>query len=281
MLIKQGDSGEAVKELQRALVRDAFVLDVDGVFGPLTQLAVESFQNRTNITPDGIVGPLTAAKLGLGSQVQAPSGGTCKIIDVSHWEPSIAYDKVAAAGYAGVIAKCTEGTGYFDASFDYHRKGAKAAGLSFAHYHFMRYGMGGVEQAHFYLKHAIGSSLYIADCEWADGKVQLGEDGATILLDFLHEVERQTGKTPWIYTSAGFFYGFSNPERFAKYPLWIAAYTATLHKPLPAPFKDAIAWQYQYDPQQKTPVEVVPGAGKIDVSTFYGSAAEFAALCKT
>jgi peptidoglycan hydrolase-like protein with peptidoglycan-binding domain len=38
-------------------------LDVDGDFGPQTELAVKEFQRRVGLDPDGIVGPLTRAQL--------------------------------------------------------------------------------------------------------------------------------------------------------------------------------------------------------------------------
>jgi len=38
-------------------------LEVDGDFGPRTELAVKEFQRRVGLDPDGIVGPLTRAEL--------------------------------------------------------------------------------------------------------------------------------------------------------------------------------------------------------------------------
>ncbi len=53
-----------VKWLQWHLNRHGFNLKVDGIFGPLTHAAAVEFMSRyPNITPDGIVGRLTRAKL--------------------------------------------------------------------------------------------------------------------------------------------------------------------------------------------------------------------------
>ena len=57
--IKIGDRGSDVAELQTKLN-----IPADGIFGPSTQLAVENFQAANGLTPDGVVGPKTWAKLG-------------------------------------------------------------------------------------------------------------------------------------------------------------------------------------------------------------------------
>lgn len=59
--IKKGSRGEAVKTLQKILN-----LNVDGIFGPLTEEAVKEFQKANKLTVDGIVGVNTWNKL-LGS----------------------------------------------------------------------------------------------------------------------------------------------------------------------------------------------------------------------
>lgn len=59
--IKKGSRGEAVKTLQKILN-----LNVDGIFGSLTEEAVKEFQKANKLTVDGIVGVNTWNKL-LGS----------------------------------------------------------------------------------------------------------------------------------------------------------------------------------------------------------------------
>ncbi len=61
MLLSVGSTGNEVKELQRKLN----VTPVDGIFGPITYEAVIKFQSENGLRVDGIVGPLTAAKLGI------------------------------------------------------------------------------------------------------------------------------------------------------------------------------------------------------------------------
>lgn len=58
--IKKGSKGEDVKVVQRKLN-----LQVDGIFGPLTDEAVREFQKAKGLDVDGIVGPKTWAALGV------------------------------------------------------------------------------------------------------------------------------------------------------------------------------------------------------------------------
>lgn len=59
--VKVGSKGQAVRAVQR-LLRDRLgynEVQVDGVFGPITDNVVVAMQNAYDLTPDGIVGPQT------------------------------------------------------------------------------------------------------------------------------------------------------------------------------------------------------------------------------
>jgi hypothetical protein len=60
VVVKRGDRGEAVTQVQTALG-----IAADGVFGPQTERAVKRFQKRKGLTVDGVVGPETRDALGL------------------------------------------------------------------------------------------------------------------------------------------------------------------------------------------------------------------------
>ena len=80
-LLRQGSSGQAVRDWQRVLQRLvlAEVLDrprvvVDGQFGPLTRAATEAVQRRSGASVDAVVGPRTRA--GAGTMLIAGPSGT-------------------------------------------------------------------------------------------------------------------------------------------------------------------------------------------------------------
>jgi hypothetical protein len=67
-LLRQGSVGPDVRKVQTELNRQLTPrpnLKVDGIFGPATRAAVVAFQRQAGIAPDGIVGPLTWAALGI------------------------------------------------------------------------------------------------------------------------------------------------------------------------------------------------------------------------
>ena len=68
MNLSLGSSGSAVTLLQTLLYTAGYDIGptgVDGKFGANTQAAVQKFQSDHGLTVDGIVGPETAAALGL------------------------------------------------------------------------------------------------------------------------------------------------------------------------------------------------------------------------
>lgn len=63
--LRKGDRGTDVEEVQRILNQDSRYdgLKVDGIFGRDTEASVRDFQSDNGLTPDGIVGAKTWAKL--------------------------------------------------------------------------------------------------------------------------------------------------------------------------------------------------------------------------
>ena len=63
-VLRLGDSGTAVVELQNKLRSLGAKIGADGKFGPQTEAAVKDFQTEKGLTVDGIVGPKTWKALG-------------------------------------------------------------------------------------------------------------------------------------------------------------------------------------------------------------------------
>ncbi len=58
--VSRGDTGEAVEQAQRALRRTPDTsLEVDGIFGPLTEASTKDFQQRTGLPVTGVVDEAT------------------------------------------------------------------------------------------------------------------------------------------------------------------------------------------------------------------------------
>lgn len=71
-MLQRGSQGEAVKTLQRALSdSNAYYGAIDGIFGPITEAAVRTFQKNAGLVVDGIVGNKTWYAL---SKIYAPMG---------------------------------------------------------------------------------------------------------------------------------------------------------------------------------------------------------------
>lgn len=213
----------------------------------------------------------------------SPGPNTVAGIDVSHYEPSVDWKQALASGHRFAFAKATDGEGSVDSKFATHRANAKAASLIFGGYHFFRFsGLSPVQQGDLLLK-ATGGVLagelpLTIDIEWDDTtpKYATGKEmdpaAADLALACLEHVEKATGIPPMIYTAASFFQNFPDPERFARFPLWVANY-GVLMPNIPAPFTAWKFWQY-------TDHELVPGTGKIDASWFNGTIDDLKALTK-
>jgi putative chitinase len=62
-VLRSGDNGQDVVDLQNALIDAGYRLSADGVFGQHTDDAVRDFQDAHDLDADGIVGPRTWAML--------------------------------------------------------------------------------------------------------------------------------------------------------------------------------------------------------------------------
>lgn len=73
-VLQEGSSGPDVTVLQQLLAQKGFSPGtIDGQFGPGTRAAVQAFQRSVGLDDDGVVGPDTAAALGLEAAAPEPA----------------------------------------------------------------------------------------------------------------------------------------------------------------------------------------------------------------
>jgi GH25 family lysozyme M1 (1,4-beta-N-acetylmuramidase) len=139
-------------------------------------------------------------------------------VDISHWQGTVDFAKVKAAGKTFVIAKATEGgvdastgTGYQDPNYATYKAGATGAGLAFTGYHYARPDLnptlaGAVEEADWFatvlgLQH--GMLIPALDLE-VHGTLGV-TDLQNWVLAWLEEVYARTGVRAMIYVSPNFW----------------------------------------------------------------------------
>ncbi len=62
-VLQKGDEGSRVRELQNLLKQKGYYVNVDGIFGKQTLLAIKAFQRDNLLVVDGIIGPATLNEL--------------------------------------------------------------------------------------------------------------------------------------------------------------------------------------------------------------------------
>jgi lysozyme len=195
-------------------------------------------------------------------------------IDVSHYQGTVNWGAVKAAGCSFAFAKATEGTGVGDSLFTQNWQGMKAAGLARGAYHFFHASQNAAAQASHFLatvQLSAGDLPPVIDVEISDNAANSAiVQGVQTWLD---AVEQATGVTPIIYTGTAFWNAHLN-NGFGRYPLWIAHYTgAPTPAPLPNGWADWTFWQYS----QSLAINGVHGAADHDY--FNGAPADLQALC--
>ena len=136
--VSYGSRGEDVEKIQQRLKNWGYYTGkVDGIFGSGTLAAVKSFQRKNGLTADGIVGPKTAAAMGitLSNQSSAVLSGTTTndvyllariIYGEARGEPykgqvaiaAVVLNRVRSAQFPNTIAGVIYQRGAFDAVSD-------------------------------------------------------------------------------------------------------------------------------------------------------------------
>jgi lysozyme len=187
-------------------------------------------------------------------------------IDVSHYEPSVDWEKAKAGGVVYMYAKATEGVSHVDVMFKKHIEAAIAAGVKVGAYHFFHADMDGEAQAENYLKAIAGMKFDLPHClDWESSSGD-GRDQAQKWLDI---IEKQTGSVPALYSGEAHFRELKLPQSFSRYPLWMAHYGVPEAKlRIPNPWTKLFGWQYT-DSEGSPRVQGLPLGHHVDASWFY------------
>jgi GH25 family lysozyme M1 (1,4-beta-N-acetylmuramidase) len=195
-----------------------------------------------------------AASVFAGASGAAESSIHAKGIDVSNWNGTINWTKVAHAGYRFAIAKATESTTFDDSTYAANRSGSEAAGLAFGAYHFARPSganlaavtASAVAQADHFVGVATpqpGELPPVLDLE-ATGNLPAGRLEAWTEA-WAQEVYARLGVHPLVYSSPAFWQehlGNSTAIAAAGTPLWIAHWTSASNPWVPAQNWNGLGW---------------------------------------
>jgi GH25 family lysozyme M1 (1,4-beta-N-acetylmuramidase) len=197
-------------------------------------------------------------------------------IDVSHWQGTIDWPAVAAAGKLFAYIKASEGISFVDADFAANHAQAKAAGLYVGAYHYARpdatAGDAVAEADHFIdtAQPAAGELLPVLDLE-DDGGLSTAalQDWVQAYLGRIHE---RLGVRGVIYVSPNFWktdMGDTTWFATAGYPvLWIAHWTDAGAPSVPAANWAGNGWTFW----QYTSNGTVPGiSGRVDLDRYAGT----------
>jgi lysozyme len=179
-----------------------------------------------------------------------------KGLDVSNWNGTIGWTKVAHAGYRFAFGKATEGTAYNDKAYTTNRNGSEAAGLAFGAYHFAQPAgknlaaatVSAIKQANHFLAVAgpqPGELPPVLDLEKTGSLSKQRLLGWT--LAWLGQITARTGVEPFLYTSPLFWKGSLGDSTAAAAVgtgLWVAHWTSKSKPLVPAQNWAGNGWRF-------------------------------------
>lgn len=201
-------------------------------------------------------------------------------IDISHYQISVDWTKVLAAGYQFAYFKATEGGDYVDPTFPTFWGGARRAGILRGAYHFFRPKTAVATQVDNFVRTvgSITSGDLPPALDIEDARLWKGIDkkkAVAMILEWLTAVEARLGIRPIIYLSPSFAREVLEVDnRLAAYPLWIAHYNVA-SPTIPAPWTRHVIWQTS----ENGTVDGV-GGNSVDLDTFNGTRAQLDDMTK-
>ena len=203
-------------------------------------------------------------------------------IDISHFQGTINWTQVKAAGYTYAWAKATEGTANTDAQYLTNAVNGVSAGLYMGAYHFAHPDVnttnaGAIAEANHFLSL---SQPYIVSCQlppMLDLEVSTSLTNAQLtawVQNWMNTVQTATGIVPILYTS-GSIAGTMGSSLASYCKLWIADPdgSSTATPPTLGP------WAPNWSFKQYSWTGAVPGiTGNVDLDSFHGNLADLLSL---
>ncbi len=220
--------------------------------------------------------PLQGAPQADRHPAEPPANGLTEGIDISHWQGTIDWVKVAAAGKRFAFMKASEDIDYVDVTYPANRAAANANGIIIGAYHFaqpdLTPGDAIAEADHFLdtAQIAKGDLLPVLDLEVAGGLNQ------TQLQDwvrgYLGRIYERTGVRGVIYMSPNFWVTYAGDTTWfadnGYKVLWIAHWTTATAPTVPADAWGGNGWSFW----QYTSSGSVSGiTGRVDLDRFNGT----------
>ncbi|MDT2045930.1 GH25 family lysozyme [Priestia flexa] len=147
------------------------------------------------------------------------------IIDVSHHQGKIDWNRVARSGVQGAYIKLTEGKTFTDPRVYENYDGAKRAGLPVGFYHYAHCTNDPKQEVAFFLQQLQSMEFDFPPC--LDLEVNKGKSPEFVSRfgqAWLKEMEKNTGVQPLLYSGYHFAKTYFSKE-LSHYPLWIARYS--------------------------------------------------------
>jgi lysozyme len=192
-------------------------------------------------------------------------------IDISHYNGTVNYGQLSAAGVVFAYVKATEGRMTKDPLYATNYAGLSQNQILRGAYHFFYPQLDPAAQAANFLSVVAqlnpGDLPPVLDVE-ISGEQNYGAIVAA-MQQWLDTVEQALGRTPAIYTAPGFWNTVLNgTAAFSGYPLWVAEYTTSPAPQIPNGFSSYVFWQYSQSGS-------VPGIiGSVDMDWFNGSVSD-------
>ena len=189
-------------------------------------------------------------------------------LDLSHYNGSVNFAQLAAGGLAFAYLKASEGRFTKDPLYATNYAGFQQNQIPRGAYHFFYPQLDAQAQAANFL--SVVTQLNAGDLPPVLDVEVSGEQSpsaiAAAMQQWLDAVQQSLGRTPMIYTAAGFWNtALGGTTSFASYPLWVAEYTGNSSPRLPTGFSNYVFWQYSQSGS-------VPGiASNVDLDQFNGS----------